>query len=129
MGSRQSRTPEQIQGLNEPFLQTNSRCIEKSKTSKYTFRTNSSSSCPICFENFKQNDIMSVNSCYHYWCINCEQKFTSYKCPWCEVNLQPNSFLMANDKTRFSKKTEHEMNCLNIIKEDKDKSKSKIESE
>ena len=136
MGSRQSRTTQ------EPFLETNellllveqyreSKYIKPLKipTSKYKFRSNSSEACPICFENFKENDIMSVNSCYHYWCINCEKKFTTYKCPWCEVDLEPNSFVKTKGKSGLFKKTEHVMNCLNIIKEDQTTKRDQSERE
>jgi hypothetical protein len=122
------RTPESV-NLLEVMVGTPTTFIKSRSTSKYTFQANSSASCPICFENFKENDIMSVNSCYHYWCINCEEKFTTYKCPWCEVHLTPNSFLLENDQSELCQKNEHEMNCLNIINEDKDKDKNKIESE
>lgn len=68
-------------------------CKIFNNTFQYRFCSDSNECCPICYENFKKNDIMKVNSCYHYWCNNCENNFAKLVCPYCNMCLKMNEFL------------------------------------
>jgi hypothetical protein len=52
----------------------------KNSTSKYKFNLNSNYTCGYCYENFKSNQIMCINFCYHYWCNECNEQLNINKC-------------------------------------------------
>lgn len=94
---------------------------QQTKTYKYRFINSKSSKyiCPICFENFKPNDIMCINSCFHYWCNSCESQFKTLTCPICRKDLELNVFFESKGKIIGEFKNLH---CciepIDIIKED-----------
>ena len=107
--SEQSEQSEQLEKLKE------------TKTYKYKFLSSNpiiNSTCIICFENFKKNDIMCINSCYHYWCQTCENQFKKNMCPVCKIDFESNVFL--DSKGSFGKfpNSSYSNEVIEIIKKD-----------
>ncbi|KAJ1604640.1 ring domain-containing protein [Cryptosporidium canis] len=38
--------------------------------------------CPICYENYGQDAVITLEPCGHQMCINCVYKLVDSKCPW-----------------------------------------------
>lgn len=38
--------------------------------------------CPICYESFDYNDIITLQPCGHQLCFYCEHRLVDSKCPW-----------------------------------------------
>ena len=93
--------------------------INNNNTSKYKFNTDTNHSCGYCFENFKSNDILCINSCYHYWCENCNSKLKN-KCGFCRKQIEPNEFIDTLGSKGLFLKNEHTLKVIQIIKEDID---------
>lgn len=94
----------------------------KTPTHKYIFTGSKSSDsfCPICLENFKLNDTMCINSCYHYWCESCESKFKKLVCPLCRIPLESNIFLDSKGTKGEFKNLPCFIEPIEIIKKDLD---------
>lgn len=90
----------------------------KTDTSKYTFFSNSDEICEICTEKFLCCDIMCINSCYHYWCIKCNNKMKKSDCPFCRTSIESNLFFDSKgEKDCFINKP-YSIKLFNIIKKD-----------
>lgn len=38
--------------------------------------------CPICYDTYNTNEIVTLEPCEHQICLNCEHKLVDSKCPW-----------------------------------------------
>jgi hypothetical protein len=105
-----------IGDLNNEILSQNLQ--NPNNMSKYKFYSDSKEFCEICFENFKFTDIMCINSCYHYWCGNCNDKFKKNYCPFCRSSLEPNLFFDSKGESGYFKNIPHCIKLIEIIKQD-----------
>lgn len=87
---------------------------------KYNFYNNSVHICPYCYENFKKNDNICINFCYHYWCETCHKNLKSNKCGFCRQNIFNNDFIDSLGETGFFEKSNHSLDLIKIIKDDID---------
>lgn len=81
-------------GVVRRYIRYNTSNIISSNNnvSKYKFFSCSEAICDICMENFKSSYTMCINSCFHYWCGNCNDKLKNNSCPFCKKFLEPNLF-------------------------------------
>jgi hypothetical protein len=92
----------------------------KNNISKYKFCFNSNYTCNYCFENFKSNQSMCINSCYHYWCEDCNDKLRANVCGFCRNPIEPNEFINTYGEKGFFEKTPYCLNLIQIMKDDID---------
>ncbi|KAK9172915.1 Zinc finger, C3HC4 type (RING finger) family protein [Cryptosporidium meleagridis] len=56
------------------FQKTKENYVQNSQTQIFT--------CPICYENFDYNNIITLQPCGHQLCFYCEHRLVDSKCPW-----------------------------------------------
>lgn len=93
---------------------------ESCKITKYKFYNDSIQECSYCYEHLKKNDIICINSCYHYWCDNCNDKLKIDKCGFLQNPIESNEFIDTLGEKGFFEKNSHSLDLIQIIKDDID---------
>ncbi|OII72001.1 RING domain-containing protein [Cryptosporidium ubiquitum] len=72
--------------LSKPFKSSssceNTHCSQISKENNVNNLQSQLFTCPICYESYDYNDIITLQPCGHQLCFNCEYKLVDSKCPW-----------------------------------------------